>query len=50
MRRPNVDVLFRFGIDPIRLVSADRKYECMDSTAVQDADLKIDVGWCNRHR
>jgi hypothetical protein len=48
MRRPNVDALFRFGIDPIRLVSADWEYECMDFTALHDADLKIDVRRCNR--
>jgi hypothetical protein len=50
MRRHNVDALFRLGINPISFVSADWKYQCMDSSAaVYDAHFKIGVGWCNRH-
>ena len=47
MRRLHINAFPRFGIDPVRLGSANWKYQRMDPTAVHHTHLKIDVGSCN---
>jgi hypothetical protein len=49
MRRLDVDAFLRRRINPFGSELATGKYQCVDSTIIHHADLKVGIGWRNRN-
>ena len=50
MRRPNIDALFRYNIDPIGPALANREHQRVKSSFVQNANFQVCVGRRYRDR
>jgi hypothetical protein len=50
MRGPDVDSLFRFGLDPSAKDAAARKHERVRPVCVDDGELKIAIERRDRYR